>query len=111
VFIFVFLTGIIGFSNFAQAQRGRCGNQTFCWDGDLYPPCYPLPTTLPPVSSTYSGGYGFSIASGSCGAQRCYYLFSCRCGPGLGGGICNSALDQSSSESCHSENSKSVEKD
>ncbi len=75
--------------NIVDAQRGRCGNQTPCIDPNIGHICLPLPTTLPAVSPT-SNGYGFQPASSNCGARRCYYLFSCVCGPALGAGVCYS---------------------
>lgn len=70
------------------AQRGRCGDQTVCVD--LFEPrCIPVPTSLPVISSSWSGGLGFRVASQYCGAARCYLFFACRCGPSLGGeGVC-----------------------
>lgn len=108
VFVFIIFAGNAGFSDSIKAQRGRCGNQTFCYDGSIYPPCLPLPTTLPAVSSTYSGGYGFSVASSNCGAKRCWWFFACRCGPALGAGLCSSATSGDSSKSCSQKNVKSV---
>lgn len=99
----LFLLSQSGFNNLVNAQRGRCGNQTFCYDGGLYPPCIPLPTTLPAVSSSYNGGYGFSVGSGNCGAKRCYWFFACKCGPALGAGICTPRVAGNSVVSCDNE--------
>lgn len=74
--------------NIADAQRGRCGDETPCLTGEIFDNCLPLPTTLPAVSTTWSGGYGFIPASSNCGARKCYWLFACRCGPPLAGGFC-----------------------
>lgn len=106
--VLIFLAATIGNTDSVKAQRGRCGNQTFCYDGGVYPPCIMLPTTLPAVSSTFSGGYGFSVASGNCGAKRCYWYFTCRCGPALGAGICSSLASGGASNSCGKESPKNV---
>lgn len=105
VLIFTILAVNGSYNNSVKAQRGRCGNQTICSD-PIINLCIPLPTTLPAVSSTYNGGYGFSVASGNCGAKRCWWLFTCRCGPSLGAGICNSG--SSSGNSCSREEMKNV---
>ena len=88
IFTFFLFVGNIIFNNPAQAQRGRCGNETPCVTGGLFDNCLPLPTTLPAVSATPTGGVGFRIASESCGARSCYWLLTCSCGPGLAGSLC-----------------------
>jgi len=107
VFIFIFFAANVGNIGGVKAQRGRCGNQTFCADPDISHICLPLPTSLPSISSTWNGGYGFSFGSSNCGARRCWYLFTCRCGPALGAGICNSS-NGSSGSTCIREEVKNV---
>lgn len=84
----LFLMGQLSSYRIVEAQRGRCGDQAICVD-PFFNTCIPVPTTLPPVSPTWSGGYGFRPASSNCGAKRCYWLFACACGPPLSGdGLC-----------------------
>lgn len=89
-----------------NAQRGRCGDEAFCQDP--FPNyCLPVPTTLPSVSSTWSGGYGFRVAGNNCGARQCYYFFSCPCGPPLSGGqVCGAG--EGGSDDCSQDTKKEV---
>lgn len=90
----------LGSEQIVEAQRGRCGNQTICVD-PIINFCLPVPTTLPPVASTWSGGLGLRVAGKNCGAKRCYWLFACPCGPALSGaGFCNGATG-SASDACN----------
>ena len=89
VLVVLLLFANLGIERRIEAQRGRCGDQTICVDPILNL-CIPVPTSLPPVSTTWSGGLGLRPASKNCGAKRCYYLFACVCGPALSGaGFCN----------------------
>lgn len=88
VFVLFLFVGNVGFNNPAQAQRGRCGDEARCITGELFDNCLPLPTSLPAVSTSWSGRYGFRVASNNCGAKKCYWLFACVCGPPLAGEFC-----------------------
>lgn len=100
---FLLIFGSFGVEVQTNAQRGRCGNQTICVD-PILSLCIPVPTTLPPVSETWSGGLGLRVASKNCGAKRCYWLFSCVCGPALSGdGFCNGATGDSCNKEIKSE--------
>ncbi len=90
VFCLFAFCGTMSIGNVADAQvQSTCGQQIDCRENGITNTCIPLPTTLPPVDvKTESTGYGFQSASGNCGAKRCYYLFSCVCGPPLGASIC-----------------------
>jgi hypothetical protein len=103
----IFFAGSFSLNDVVKASPGGCRDETFCFDGSLYPPCVPLPTSLPKVSSDYTGGYGFLLRSTNCGAKRCYWFFACRCGPGLGAGICRNPLGGASG-SCGYEDKKDV---
>jgi hypothetical protein len=84
-------------TTFVSAQRAsrECGKQRACLDGTLL--CLPLPTSLPPIDTSQTNfGAGFYKASSSCGAKRCYWLFSCECGYPLGVSVCRASLDGSS---------------
>jgi hypothetical protein len=104
--IAVFFAGSSGLNDVAKASPGGCRDATVCFDGSLTP-CIPLPTSLPPVDSEYSGGYGFVLRSTNCGAKKCYWLFACRCGPGLGSGFCRNSL--ASGGSCSFDDKKGTE--
>ena len=111
VFISLLFVINVGFSNVAKGQRGRCANQIAgCFDGGLLPPCIPSPTTLPVLSYSWSGGYGFQTASSYCGARRCWILFACACGNPLGAGLCDSRgpIGSNSSNSCSRDETKVV---
>lgn len=89
VFALLLFWGMMNLDNVADAQReGKCGTEIPCRDeGINY--CIPLPTSLPPVDlNKETRGYGFQSASDNCGAKRCYFFFSCVCGPALGASIC-----------------------
>ncbi len=75
---------------FAQpAGTRKCGQQTLCINSNPFDICEPLATTLPSVDIMANNfGYGFRQATTACGAQRCYLLFACQCGPPLGVGLC-----------------------
>lgn len=104
--VVIFFAGSFGLNDVAKASPGGCRDSTTCFDGSLTP-CIPLPTTMPPVSSDYTGGYGFIFRSSNCGAKKCYWFFACRCGPGLGAGICRNSL--ASGGSCGFDDKKAAE--
>jgi hypothetical protein len=103
--ILILFGGNSSLNDTAKASPGGCRDATVCFDGSLTP-CIPLPTTMPPVDSEYTGGYGFIFRSSNCGAKKCYWFFACRCGPGLGAGICRNSL---ASGSCSREEKKGAE--
>lgn len=109
VFTFLLFWGTMNIGSVADAQveTGKCGQQIDCRENGITNTCIPLPTSLPPVDvKTESTGYGFKTATGHCGAKRCYYLFSCECGPPLGASICYTYRGVGGVVSCDQKNEK-----
>lgn len=87
LFVLLFFSGSLTLNDAVKASPGGCRDWAGCFDAGINS-CIPLPTSLPAVSSEYTGGYGYRIRSTNCGAKKCYWYFTCRCGPGLGAGVC-----------------------
>ena len=106
VFCLFTFWGTMNIDNVADAQvQQTCGQQIDCRENGITNSCIPLATTLPPVDvKTESTGYGFQSASGNCGAKRCYYLFSCVCGPPLGASICYNQRGLGGKSTCDQKN-------
>lgn len=78
------LHAVVGTTGALVATLGTpCHNTTLCLGGVN---CVPIPTSLPPLNTGTTGGWGGP--TGSCGTKPCWIIFRCPCGPPLATKAC-----------------------
>jgi len=73
-----------------RAQAQVCAQETTCSSG--FPEsCFGMNSTLPAVNIHVAGDWYTEELAGHCGAENCYIILACSCGPPRGQRLCTNA--------------------